>query len=76
VAILKEVVADLLVGQSLEGLRDVYPVVVDGLDCDVLRGVFAGLIGVEGERESSVVFLNRLLVRILFSQSVFLFRAE
>jgi hypothetical protein len=73
VAVLEEVVADLLISQGLECLRDVYPVVIDGLGCDVLCGVLAGLVGVKGKGESSVVFLNRLFVRILFSQSVSLF---
>ena len=73
---MQEVVANLFIGKGLESLCDVYPMVVDGLCCDVLCGVFAGLVGVEGKRESSVVFLDRLFVRILFTPSAFLFSIE
>jgi hypothetical protein len=65
VTVLKEVVADLLVGKSFERLCDIYPVIVDGLCRNVLCGVLAGFVGMQSKRESSVMFLNRLLVRIL-----------
>jgi hypothetical protein len=62
VAILEEVVADLFVCQRLERLCNVYPVVVDGLYCDVLCRVLAGLVGVQGKRQLSVVLLDGLFV--------------
>lgn len=46
VAVLDVVVADLLVGESLECLGDVDPVVVDGLEGDVLGRVLTGFVGV------------------------------
>lgn len=45
-AVLDVVVADLLVGKSLECLGDVDPVVVDGLEGDVLGRVLTGFVGV------------------------------
>lgn len=61
-AVLDVVVADLLVGESLECLGDVDPVVVDGLEGDVLGRVLTGFVGVQCEREFSVVLLDGPLV--------------
>jgi hypothetical protein len=61
-AVLDVVVADLFVGESLECLGDVDPVVVDGLEGDVLGWVLAGFVGMQCERELPVVLLNRPLV--------------
>jgi hypothetical protein len=47
VAILEVVVADLLIGQSLESLGNVYPVIINGLCGDVVREVLACFIGME-----------------------------
>jgi hypothetical protein len=62
VAILEEVVADFFVCQRLERFCDIYPVVVDGLYCDVLLRVLVGLVGVQGKRKPSVVLLDGLFV--------------
>lgn len=62
VAVLDVVVADLFVGKSLECLGDVDPMVVDGLEGDVLGRVLTGFVGVQCERELSVVLLDRPLV--------------
>lgn len=69
-AVLEEVVADLLVRQSLERFCDVYPVVVDGLYCNVFGGVLAGLVGVQGKRKLSVVLLDGLFVCALLFVSL------
>jgi hypothetical protein len=45
VTIFKEVSANLLVGESFEGLCNIYPVVVDGLYGDVVGRVLACFIG-------------------------------
>lgn len=65
VAVLKEVVTNLLVGESFERLCDIYPVVVDGLYCDVFCRVLASLVGMQGKRQSSIMLLDGLLVRVL-----------
>ena len=73
---MQEVVADLLVGKSLESLGDIYPMVVDGLCRYVFGGVLAGFVGVKAKRESPVVLLDRLLIGILFCESAIVLRAH
>lgn len=41
------VVADFFVGKGLVRFGDIYPVIVDRLDCNVLRRVFAGFVRVQ-----------------------------
>jgi hypothetical protein len=67
VTILLVVVADLLVCECLVRFGDIDPVVVDRLDGDVLRRVFARFVGMQPDGQLLVVLLDRLLVRVLFS---------
>jgi len=45
VTILKEVVANLLVGEGLESFGDIYPFVIDRLNGNVLLGILASFVG-------------------------------
>ena len=65
--VLLVVVADFLVGKRLVRLGDIDPVVVDRLDRDVFRRVFARFVGVQSDGELLVVLLDRLFIRVLFS---------
>lgn len=68
--VLNEVVANFLVGKGLEGLGDIYPVVVDALYRNVLFRVLASLVRVQGKRELSVAPLDFFLICALCCELV------
>ena len=76
VSVLKEVVANVLVGKRLEGFGDVYPVIVDALRGDVLLWVLASLVRMQREREFAVVPLDFLLICALSCELVWSSRKQ
>lgn len=70
VSVLKKVVANVLVSKGLEGLGDVYPVVVDALRGNVLLGILASLVRVKCEGEFAVMPLDCLLICGLYCELV------
>jgi len=65
VAILKVVVANFLVCQSFECFGDLDPVFVDDFGGQILGGVDLDLVGMLGQRQFAVMFLDGLFVRRL-----------